>query len=186
MTVILIIVIAYLIGSLPVSFLWGWMRVKQRRVMVSAHPPHDPLVVLGLQVGKGVIAAVLGLLFAGWIGAAVAAIAVVTGEVFSVFRGFQGGDGAAVAAGALLVLSPLLILLGIVIYGLSLFLTRYFSLSTIVTAVLLMALSLVLFPTIPVILVVFFTGGLVLFRHWGSWGRWKRGLENPFHRKWFR
>ncbi|MDR6225909.1 glycerol-3-phosphate acyltransferase [Desmospora profundinema] len=186
MTIIFVTVIAYLIGSLPVSFLWGWARFRHRPMISSVNPPNDPLVVLGIQVGKGVTATTAGLLFAGWAGAAMAAIAAVVGEVFSVFRRFQGGDGAVVAAGALLVLSPILILLGVVIYGLSLLLTRYFSLSTMVTAVLLMVLSLVLFPQVYVILVVFAAGGLVLYRHWGDFGRWKRGLEIPFRFKWFR
>ncbi|PTM57508.1 glycerol-3-phosphate acyltransferase [Desmospora activa] len=188
MTLILVIVIAYLIGSLPVTYLWEWNRSRLRRMLSSSHQQNVqfPLVFLGAQVGKGVVAAVVGLLLAGWIGAAVASIAAVIGDVFSVFRRFSGGDGAAVAAGSLLVLSPPLILLGFLIYGLSLLITRYFSLSTMVTAVMVMVLALVLFPQLYVILVVFAAGGLILYRHWGDLNRWKRGLEIPFRWKWFR
>lgn len=188
MTVILVFVIAYLIGSLPVSFLWEWNWFRHRRMLSSIYQQnvHLPFTILMIQIGKGVAAAVIGLLFAGWFGAAVAAIAAVAGDVFSVFRRFEGGDGAAVAAGALLVLSPFLILLGLLIYGLSLLVTRYFSLSTMVTAVVVMVLALVLFPQLYVILVVFAAGGLIIYRNWGDLSRWKRGLEIPFRWKWFR
>lgn len=189
MTLILIVVIAYLIGSLPVlSFLRGQGRIPR----VTSFPPtgmrpgrggREGLTLLGLQMGKGALATLAGLGLAGWSGGALAAAAVVLGDLFPVFQGFHGGSGAAVAAGALLILSPLLIVLGLGVYLMTLFLTRYFSLSLFFASIGVMLFALVLFPGLYVVLVVFFAGGLILLRHKGDLDRWHKGREAPVWRR---
>ncbi|SDX10493.1 glycerol-3-phosphate acyltransferase PlsY [Marininema mesophilum] len=188
-TYLLIIVTAYLVGSLPLVSLWKGKGFR-------AWPPHDGVYqprnlsesmwILFLEVGKGAIATLLGLMFLGWSGAAFAALMVVTGHLFPIFTGFRGGKGMAVSAGSLLILSPFLFIIGIGIYVTVLLLTRYLSISAVVATGGVLLLSLVLFPSFYVIIVVFILGTLILFRYREPIARWRRGSERPFHFRGFR
>ncbi|PTX51487.1 glycerol-3-phosphate acyltransferase PlsY [Melghirimyces profundicolus] len=189
MTLVLIIITAYLIGSLPIPALLRW-----RRVPLGVPPAgvyrfrnlREALVLIGLQMGKGILATLVGLMFQSWTGAAFAAAAVVLGDLFPIFHRSGDGRGVAVAAGALVILSPLLILSGAVIYLVTLLVTRYLSVSAVLAALGVMMLSLVFFPKFYVVLVVFFAGGLVLIRHRRILGSWRKGAEMPLRWRRFR
>ena len=65
---------------------------------------------------------------------AVAAFAALLGHNFSVFIRFKGGRGVATGGGAILVMAPLAVLLGIVALIIPIWLTRYVSLGSIISA----------------------------------------------------
>jgi acyl phosphate:glycerol-3-phosphate acyltransferase len=65
---------------------------------------------------------------------AVLAIVAIIGHIFPFFANFKGGKGVATMTGALIALSPLASLIAVVIFFLMLALTKYVSLSSIVTA----------------------------------------------------
>ncbi|SMO73543.1 glycerol-3-phosphate acyltransferase [Melghirimyces algeriensis] len=176
MTLFLISVTAYLVGSIPIL---AFFRGKPLVGIYPVRNLREALIIIGMQMSKGALVTLMGLMVSGWIGAAFAAVAVVLGDLFPVFSRFQGGTGVAVTAGALAILSPLLILLGVGIYLITLLLTRYLSLSLVLSAVGVMLLTLVLFPKLYVVLVVFFVGVLILFRQRGLFRRWRRGREAP-------
>ncbi|MFC4075576.1 glycerol-3-phosphate acyltransferase [Salinithrix halophila] len=183
MTLLLIIVTAYLIGALPLVALWRGKGFRPWPPSTGVYQPRhlsESFWILGLEMGKGGMAALLGLLFQGWLGAAFAAVAVVVGQIFPIFTGFRGGKGVAVSAGALLVLSPYLFVIGLGIYLAVLLITRYLSLSAVTATIAVFLLSLVLFPKFYLILVTFTLGGLVLFRYREPLARWRRGSEPPF------
>ncbi|OYD07506.1 glycerol-3-phosphate acyltransferase [Paludifilum halophilum] len=181
MNLLTVILVAYLIGSLPITAFYskkGFRRDLSSRSAAGFR--REPLLSVGMEMGKGALAALLGLVLHGWTGAAFASIAVVLGQIYPVFTGFRGGRGAAVSAGALLIMSPLLVLIGIGIYWALLFVTRYRSISMVSAVICVMVLTLVLFPELYVILVVFGLGSLVLLRYAGSVRRWRKGTEPPF------
>lgn len=66
-------------------------------------------LVAVLDFGKGALAAGAGLLVGGRAGAWVLGLAAVVGHVWPVTRRFRGGRGVATAAGALMVLFPLIV-----------------------------------------------------------------------------
>ncbi len=65
------------------------------------------LVVLLLDMGKGALAAGVGLALDGHRGAYILGVAAVLGHVFPITRKFKGGRGVATAGGVLVVLFPL-------------------------------------------------------------------------------
>ncbi len=95
------------------------------------------IAVLVLDVAKGITAvAVPRALDAPAAVVSGAAVAVVVGHVFPVFFGFRGGKGVATAAGALGMLSPPAMALGMVVFLAVVAWKRYVSLGSILTAAL--------------------------------------------------
>jgi acyl phosphate:glycerol-3-phosphate acyltransferase len=94
------------------------------------------LAVAGLDIAKGALpvlaAAMLG---ATPLGVALTGAAAVLGAWASVFLRFHGGRGVATGIGAMLVIQPLVIPLGMPVFFGTLWLTRYVSLASLVTAV---------------------------------------------------
>ena len=68
----------------------------------------------------------------GWVLALCGALAVV-GHVYPVFYGFRGGKGAATYLGSLAVIAPLALVPGLVVFALTLMLTGYVGLSTVLS-----------------------------------------------------
>jgi glycerol-3-phosphate acyltransferase PlsY len=100
------------------------------------------LWVMVIDIGKGLVATALVArmpiplhggavdLSTGWITALCGALAVV-GHVYPVFYGFRGGKGAATFLGSLSVIAPLALIPGLIVFALTLILTGYVGLSTV-------------------------------------------------------
>ena len=158
----LVIIIAYLLGSIPFGYLI--VRAKQgadirqtgsggtgaTNVSRSAGKSAGVLTLI-LDALKGAAAVLMARLVLGlppfmegghgaplhpsarwWISAA--ALAVIFGHLFPVWLGFRGGKGVATGVGVFLMLAPLAVGLTAVIFGLIVWLTRYVSLGSIVAA----------------------------------------------------
>ncbi|GAA5345206.1 glycerol-3-phosphate acyltransferase [Planifilum fimeticola] len=174
------VVAAYLLGSIPVRTWVGNVRHGLIRTRAAA----KELWILGLEMAKGALAASVGLLLAGWFGASLAAVAVVFGETFPLASAHGRGSGVATAAGALFVLSPLLIFIGAVIYFLSLLITRYHLLSTLCAVVGVLLIGLILSVHLYIWLVICCLAGFILLRLRN--GRNRFFHRNPFRRRPFR
>jgi glycerol-3-phosphate acyltransferase PlsY len=185
----LIVLGAYLLGSVPFSFviarLWGVADVRQvgsgnvgaTNVMRSAGVLPG-LLAFALDVSKGAAAVAVAqrLDGAGWL-PALAAVAAVLGHVFPPWLGFRGGKGVATGAGAFLPLCPQASLGGVVAFGIVLAATRYVSLASIFGTLTLLAL-LVYFGVAPP---VFYAGALaaalIIYKHKDNLQRLLRGTE---------
>lgn len=181
MAYLFVVVTAYLLGSIPVQAWIGKVRNGLVRTPVAA----KELGMLGLEMAKGALAALIGLLLAGWSGASLAAVAVVFGETFPLGPAHKRGSGLTTAAGALFVLSPLLIFIGALIYLLSLLITRYHLLSTLCAVIGILLFGLILSVHLYIWLVIFCLAGFVLFRLSNGRNRFVHG-RNPFRRRPFR
>ena len=119
MPVLILLLAAYLLGSLSGSLLLGKLRGVDIRQHGSGNAGGTNALrtqgwkfALGtvlVDVGKGALAAWLALRFGGdvaWLPYAAAGAAVL-GHVYPVFHGFRGGKGAGTLVGVLLVLWPL-------------------------------------------------------------------------------
>lgn len=143
---IMIITLAYLLGSIPFGLLVSWVfKLKDPRVIGSqsigatnvlrSGNTGAALLTLLLDLLKGSVAVFIALMLAPSL-AQLACIIVVMGHIWPVWLGFRGGKGVATAVGALLILSWPLALTCLVSWLIILFATRYSSLAAILTVLL--------------------------------------------------
>lgn len=129
MNLLLACLLSYLIGSFPLSrnqkAFFHMDRSAFRTFRIS-----DTFGILLLDLCKGALAIVIAWFIAGIIAAHIAIIFVVLGEIYPCFPPRYSRNGWSVAAGAFLVVSPILILISLCIYLFSLIITRYFFWST--------------------------------------------------------
>ncbi|MBA4603038.1 glycerol-3-phosphate acyltransferase [Thermoactinomyces mirandus] len=178
MKFLIIMVAAYLTGALPLH-LWALGRSPSHFTLHR----REIFLVIVVDLVKGMAVTLFGLALGGWPGACLAAILVVVGSMYSVFLGFRGGYGLSVAAGALLILSPMLILFGIIVYVISLLATRYLFISTLLTTIAMILLGLVLATHFYALVAILIVGGLIFLRTKPKWRRVRRKIEPPYRFK---
>lgn len=193
MTVFLIILFAYLLGSVPTGFLLGSLagvdvrkagsgNVGATNVARVAGKTHGILTLLG-DTAKGFVPVFLAFqLGLGAVVAGTAALAAFLGHVYPVFLRFQGGKGVATALGALLVLAPVAALGLMVIFSLVAAATRTVSLASIVAAGA-APVAIWLFGYPPASAVAGLVMALmVIWRHRDNIERLRAGVEPKFTR----
>ncbi|MCD4700674.1 MAG: glycerol-3-phosphate 1-O-acyltransferase PlsY [Candidatus Aegiribacteria sp.] len=112
---------------------------------------------------------------------AVASIFAVIGHVFSPWLGFRGGKGVATALGVLLVLSPMTLASGLIVFLLVLLITRYVSLGSISAAVVVIPFVFIFEPgRLPVQIIICLVAVLVVVRHKSNIVKLMHGKENRF------
>lgn len=134
---------SYLIGSFPSSYLTVRLLrgVDVRETgsgnagatnVARAAGTGAGLLVLALDMGKGVLPVVIGRHLGVGAGVlAAGAVAVVLGHVFPVFLGFRGGKGVATGAGVFGALAPSAAAAALAIFLITVVMTRYVSLGSI-------------------------------------------------------
>jgi acyl phosphate:glycerol-3-phosphate acyltransferase len=135
------------------------------------------LLVLLLDMGKGALAAGVGLALDGHRGAFLLGVAAVLGHVFPITRRFKGGRGVATAAGVLVVVFPLVLAILAVVW---LVIARGFKKASIASVV-----CAVLFPVIVAlrgnsvldIAVTSALAAIIVVRHVANLRRLVRGEE---------
>jgi acyl phosphate:glycerol-3-phosphate acyltransferase len=117
MTVVFSILCGYFIGSLPTANAIAGLRNIDLREGGSGNPGTNNARKLGglglaipiliVELAKGVACVLIGSMLAGDIGAVVAGISGIAGNVFNIWYRFAGGKGLAIGGGVLLALWPL-------------------------------------------------------------------------------
>lgn len=187
MTQLLVVVLAYLLGSIPFAYLAGRARGVDLRTVGSGNlGAANVFRTLGRDMGiavmfadilKGVVAVVIARLLTDDPWPPIAAAAAIAGHVFPVWLRFKGGKGVATAGGAVIGLMPLAALILFAVWVVVVAATRYTSLGAIVGC--LLATPLVWALGYPVSDVVF-TGvaaAAVLVLHRGNARRLLQGRE---------
>jgi len=189
------VTLGYLLGTIPTGMLVArWRGVDIRRAgsgnigatnVLRAVGPFAALVVVLVDPLKGVLAVGLPMLLGldPWIVSATA-IATVLGNTFNVFLGFRGGKGIATSLGVFLIIDPLVTLLAVLLFALTLWLTRFVSLASLlaVSGALLMLLARLdadpdVFAAAPKLTTAFVIAALAFLRHRENVGRLRSGTE---------
>lgn len=187
MIIALIIVLAYLLGSIPSGLIIGKAFFgKDIREHGSGNlGGTNSFRTLGIKAGmvvtimdilKGTAAVLLPLLFDSELHMLIAGVAAVIGHMYPVFANFRGGKAVATSGGVLLGYVPILFVLLLLVFFLCLFLTKYVSLSSILVAVFAFVYSLFT-GDIPLIIVIGALSFFVVFRHRANISRIKNKTE---------
>ncbi|MBC8403187.1 MAG: glycerol-3-phosphate 1-O-acyltransferase PlsY [Candidatus Marinimicrobia bacterium] len=206
---ILLLLVSYVIGSTPTSIIVGKI---VRGIDIREHGSGNAggtnvFRVLGW---KPALVVVIIDIFKGWLPAAVLAttlfqgelafnnigviqilcgFAAVLGHTYTIFAGFRGGKGVGTLAGMLLALFPIAFPLCLLVFVITLILTGYVSVSSMIAAVSLPVFLLALPPFMGIepaqltlvvfgLLVPFF----VIFTHRSNLVRLRAGTENRFEK----
>lgn len=188
----LLIIAAYLIGSIPVGLIFGKLIWKKdlRRFGSRNIGATNAWRVLGRKAGllvfifdflKGQLGVLLGAcIFASPCAMVVGGLFAVLGHMFPIFIGFKGGKGVATGLGVISSLMPKVTAIVFIVWLILTLITRYVSVASIVAAVLTPILAAIFNqPTIY----FFFTLAIaiiIVFRHRENIQRLKAGRENKF------
>ncbi|WP_053363581.1 glycerol-3-phosphate 1-O-acyltransferase PlsY [Bacillus sp. FJAT-27251] len=142
----LILLLAYLLGSIPSGLIIGKLFYKTdiREHGSGNLGGTNTFRTLGVKAGiavtladilKGTLAASLPLFFGSDTHMLMAGVFAVIGHMYPIFAGFRGGKAVATSGGILLAYAPLMFVLMLAFFLISLFATKYVSLSSILTAI---------------------------------------------------
>jgi acyl phosphate:glycerol-3-phosphate acyltransferase len=194
-TVALWVVASYLLGATPTAYLAGRLA---RGIDLREHGSKNlgatnvyrvlgwpwAIPVAVIDIAKGAIpVALFGRWAAGgpWLAVGLG-IAAVLGHVFSPYMRFKGGKGVATALGVFLALAPVAVLIALPVWGGSLWLTGYVSLSSLVAAA---SFPVWVKLTAPGAVSAFWASValavLIVYSHRANMQRLLAGTENRFH-----
>lgn len=194
---VFVIVVAYLLGSIPFGYLivrgksgddvrqtgsggTGATNVSRRAGKTAG------VLTLVLDALKGAAAVLIAQNFGGsdWLTAG-AAIAVIVGHIFPVWLGFRGGKGVATGAGVFLVLAPIALLCAGLVFLAIVFFTRYVSLGSMMAAALIPVFVWLHGSFVepaadlrPLLIATVAGALLIIFAHRGNIERLARGTES--------
>ncbi len=179
---------AYLLGGVSMALAVSRARGVDIRQVGSGNPGASnvlravgkgPAVLVYLvDLAKGFVPALVGLLvWSPYVGAA-AGLAAVLGHCYPVYHRFRGGKGVATAGGAVLAVAPPVMVAMVIVYGVALALSRISAVGSLAAAVV----------SIPALLLAGQTRGtvawfalmmvLIVFRHRSNLSRLRSGTEN--------
>lgn len=199
MITVLLILIAYVLGSIPNAL---WVGKTFKNIDVREHGskntgstnaarvlgPKLGIFTLILDILKGALPTYLGIVLGAdlltrmtgidKLDVIVIGMAAILGHTFSLFLKFKGGKAVATTLGVFLVLVPYAILILLVIFFVIFGLTRYVSLASIISAVVLPIAVYLTTRHIPLTILGIIIGLLVIIRHKENIKRLINGTES--------
>lgn len=171
----LVIIMAYLLGSIPSALIVGKFGYG---IDIREHGSGNlggtntfrtlgkkaGLIVTGADILKGTLAASLPILLSSELHPLFVGLFAVIGHVYPVFAKFKGGKAVATSGGLLLFYNPILFITMLVVFFICLYLTKYVSLSSMLTGIYGVIYSL-FYGDIALIIVLSFLTAFVIFKH---------------------
>ncbi|MBX7187079.1 MAG: glycerol-3-phosphate 1-O-acyltransferase PlsY [Vicinamibacteria bacterium] len=189
MTLALLVLLGYAIGSIPSSFLVarlfgvkdvrtvGSGNVGATNVMRSAGKVPGVLALL-LDASKGAVTVLLArAATASEVEVCVAGLFAVIGHLFPVWLGFRGGKGVATGAGLFLPLAPTALGAAVLVFIAAVATFRYVSLASILASLSLPVAAYLLGASFAVVTTAAAAALMVVVKHHANIGRLMRGAE---------
>ncbi|GGG16552.1 glycerol-3-phosphate acyltransferase [Lysinibacillus alkalisoli] len=194
MTIFLLLLIAYLIGSIPSGL---WIGKIFFNTDIREHGSGNlgatntfrilgkkaGLVVTFMDVLKGTAAVLLPLIpffAAANIHPLILGITAVIGHMFPIFASFRGGKAVATSAGVVLGYAPMLFIILFIVFFLTLKLSKIVSLTSMVAASVALIYSIVYYfvtGDYALFILIFFLFSFIMYRHRANIKRIKDGTE---------
>lgn len=173
--IILVLILAYLLGSIPSGLIIGKVFYKTdiREHGSGNLGGTNTFRTLGIKAGlavtladilKGTLAASLPVLIGIEINPLLAGVFAVIGHTYPIFAGFRGGKAVATSGGVLLFCAPLMFLTVFLVFFASLYLTKYVSLSSMMAGVV-GVIYAAIDGDIPLLIAVTLLASFVIYRH---------------------
>ncbi|MED0657913.1 glycerol-3-phosphate 1-O-acyltransferase PlsY [Anoxybacillus ayderensis] len=173
---ILLMIIGYLLGSIPFALLVGKIGygIDIREHGSGNLGGTNTFRVLGVKAGlivtiadilKGTLAASLPVLFHVDIHPLITGMFAVFGHTYPVFAQFRGGKAVATSGGVLLFYSPVLFMTMLAVFFLILYISKYVSLSSMLTGMYATVYAFIWTDDIPLRIVVTLLTLFVFYRH---------------------
>ena len=185
---VIVSILGYLLGSIPVGFLLGRLRgIDVRRYgsggtggtnVLRTLGPWDALLTVVCDIGKGMLAAYIGRRWAGEWGFAAAGLLASVGHSYPVWLRFRGGKSVATSGGVMLIQYPLQVLIGILAGALAVLPTRWVSLGSLTATLVVVVQLFVLDTPLSHRLLVVALAVVIYVRHWENMKRIAAGTEN--------
>ena len=185
----LAIIVAYLIGSVPFALLLArrWGAADPRTFgsgnlgaanVLRASGIRAGVIVAVLDVAKGAASVALAMRISnGPVAPAAAGFAAVVGHIYPVWLKFKGGKGVATACGVFSVLTPLAVPPALVVFLVSVWLTKYVSLGSILATIALPSIAYATGAPAAILIAAWSAAALILFRHRSNVARLVGGTE---------
>ena len=110
----------------------------------------------------------------------IASAMAIVGHCYPVYLKFRGGKGIATALGIFLVISPTAVLGAAIVFGITVAITRFISLGSVLAAMSAPLLVLMLNQPQPIFLATLFIAALIVWRHRSNIKRLMDGSEDRF------
>jgi glycerol-3-phosphate acyltransferase PlsY len=184
-----LILSAYLIGSIPFALLLArrWGAIDLRRVgsgnlgaanVMRASGITAGILVAILDIAKGAASVMLAARLSGNAAApAAAGLAAIVGHIYPIWLKFRGGKGVATACGVFSVLTPLAIPPALAIFLITVALTKYISLASLLATIALPPLAYVLGSEAAAVIAACLAATIIVFRHRSNVSRLRTGTE---------
>jgi len=167
--------VAYLLGSIPSAIIVGKVgyNIDIREHGSGNMGATNTFRVLGMKAGaivsasdilKGTLATCIPLFFESDVNRLVIGIFAVLGHTYPVFAKFRGGKAVATSAGIILGVSPIVFLITIATFFVVLYLSKYVSLSSIITGFIAM-IAAALMKEIGLLILLAILTLFVVYRH---------------------
>ena len=198
--ILLGIIVAYLVGSIPTSYLMGKLfGVDVRKHGSGNVGATNVLRVLGrlpaaitliLDIGKGVFAVTLVASLFYRKGAinldlfrALLALAVIAGHNWTIFLKFKGGKGVATFIGVFAILLPVELIAGLSIWIITVWITKYVSLGSILLAISVPLIAAFSGKGIATVVLAVIACVIICYKHKGNINRLLMGTEHKIGEK---
>ncbi len=190
-------ILAYILGSIPTSYLMGKFikKIDIRDFGSGNVGATNALRVLGtkigiitliIDIGKGILAVFMGKIIVAEPSNIVLiafGLFAILGHIFTIFLKFKGGKGVATSAGVFIALSPLAVGIALIVFVLTVWISKYVSLGSILAALVLFLVELYLnithsFENIELLIFIFVIAAFIIIRHKSNIKRILAGNEN--------
>ncbi len=176
MNYVLFAIIAYLLGSIPSALIVGKVGYK---LDIREHGSGNlgatnTFRVLGIKAGaivtladilKGTIATVIPfLIFESDVSALIIGLFAVIGHTYPLFAKFKGGKAVATSSGIILGVSPLLFIIMIASFLITLYISKYVSLSSMITGIVSIIATIIMKNVLLLVMISLLTI-FVFYRH---------------------
>jgi glycerol-3-phosphate acyltransferase PlsY len=136
------------------------------------------VLVAVLDITKGAVSVMIAERFGGNAAApAAAGLAAIVGHIYPVWLRFRGGKGVATACGVFSVLTPFAIPPALGIFAVTVWMTKYISLGSMLASVALPPIAYAMGSPAPTVTAAFVAAAIIVFRHRSNLMRLRTGTE---------